>query len=68
MAKVHGITYDELGRLGVDENNRLYWDNKPLITEERLTLALWVNGALIVGAGSTFVLALLDVLRFFGLN
>lgn len=26
MPDVHPITIDELGRLGVDENNRLYWE------------------------------------------
>jgi hypothetical protein len=66
MPTVHGIQFDELGRLGVDETGRLYWDNKPVVTEERITLAWWVNAAVTVGGVSTFVLALLAVLKFCG--
>ena len=66
MPKMRGITYDQLGLIGVDENYRLYWDGKPVVTEERLTLAWWVNVAVVIGALSTLALAVLDVLRFSG--
>ena len=66
MPKVRAITIDELDHLAVDENNRLYWDGKPVVTDERLTLAWWVNVAVVIGALSTLALAVLDVLRFSG--
>lgn len=62
------IGLDQLDRLGVDENNKLYWDGKPLVTEERIVLAGWVNAAIVLGAMSTFVLAGIEVLRFCGIG
>lgn len=62
------IGLDQLDRLGVDENNKLYWDGKPLVTEERIVLARWVNAAIVLGATSTFVLAGIEVLRFCGIG
>lgn len=64
MPKVRGITFDELDKLGVDETNRLYWDGKPVVIEERLTLAWWVNVAVLVSALSTLTLAVLEGLKF----
>jgi hypothetical protein len=58
MSNVHGITWDEIGRLGVDENH----------IEERITLAWWVNAAVVLGGVSTFVLAVLGVLKFCGVG
>lgn len=66
MPKVHPIQYGEIGRLGVDEDNRLYWDEKPLVTEDRITLSWWVNLAVVLGALSTLALALVELLRFNG--
>jgi hypothetical protein len=66
MPMIHGITYDELGRLGVDDDNRLYWDEKPVVLESRLALAWWVNIAVVVGALATAVLASIEVLKFCG--
>lgn len=57
---------DDLDRLGIDEENNLYWDKKPLVTEEKITLQKWVNFAIVIGAGSTLILAIIEVLKFFG--
>jgi hypothetical protein len=66
MASVRTITIDELDRLGIDENNRLYWDKRPLVTEEKITLQRWLNVSVVLGAVSTFAVAVVEVLRFCG--
>jgi len=66
MATIRPITIDELVRLGLDDNERLYWDRKPVVTEQRITLQAWVNTAVIPGALSTAMLATVQVLRFCG--
>lgn len=68
MATPKMIGLDQLDRLGIDENNKLYWDGKPLVTEERIVLARWVNAAIILGAISTLALAAIEALRFFGIG
>jgi hypothetical protein len=64
MAKIHNITLGDFGHMGVDENNKLYWDGQPVVTEEKITLSKWVNFAIILGAGSTFFYALVTVLAY----
>ncbi len=66
MANVKTISLDQLDRLGIDEANRLYWDGKPLVTEERIVLARWVNAAVITGAAATVVTAAIEILQCFG--
>lgn len=68
MSDVKTITLDQLDRLGVDAQNKLYWDGKPLVTEERIVLARWVNVAVFAGSVSTLVVAIVEVLRFIGLG
>lgn len=68
MSDVKTITLDQLDRLGVDAHNKLYWDGKPLVTEERIVLARWVNVAVFAGSVSTLVVAIVEVLRFIGLG
>ena len=65
MAKPETITIHQLGRLGVDENNKLYWDDRPLVTENIITLDRWVNVSIIVGASSTMVMAVIAAWDFF---
>jgi hypothetical protein len=65
MPNIKTISLDELDRLGIDELNNLYWDKKPLVTEEKITLQKWVNFSIIVGAASTFILAVMEVMKYF---
>lgn len=60
---LHGITYDEIGRLSVDSQGRLYWDGKEVVT----TMALpWiVQVAAVVAAASTVVIAVAAVAALF---
>ena len=37
MTKITPVSWEHLKRLGVDERDRLYWDNRPVITEEKIT-------------------------------
>lgn len=64
MPNVRTIAIDELNKLGVDDDNRLYWDGKPIVVEERLRLQWWVNASAVLGASSGVVLAVIEVLRY----
>lgn len=64
MPNVRTIAINELDKLGVDDDNRLYWDGKPIVVEERLRLQWWVNASAVLGASSGFVLAVIEVLRY----
>jgi 1,4-dihydroxy-2-naphthoate octaprenyltransferase len=54
------------GNLGIDKNGKLYWNQQAVITEQKIRLQLWVNIAILVGAISTFALAVFACLEFFG--
>lgn len=58
------ITIDQMGRLGVDSNNRLYWDDRPVVTEQPLALSWWVNASIVAGGIATIVLAVVELLGF----
>ena len=58
--------YDMEEKLLIDENNMLYWDGKPIVTEEKLVFQRNVNGAIYLTAIATAVYSLVEVLTFFG--
>ena len=64
MSKIRPITIDELDKLGVDENNRLYWEKHPVVVEKKITLQWWVNLSAIAGALSGITLAVIELLRY----
>lgn len=64
MPEIHGITWDEIGRLGVDEHNNLYWDSKHLVTRRRVTLPFFVNAAAVIASLSTAAMAITQVWEF----
>ena len=66
MPNIRTISIDELDNLGIDENNKLYWNKQPLVIDEKIRLQLWVNVAIVIGAFSTFVLGAIELLRFYG--
>lgn len=53
------------GVLGIDDEARLYWNGRPVVTEQKLRLAWWVNLAVIIGGASTAVIAIFTVLLYF---
>lgn len=65
MSSIRQIKQIELDGFGVDEENRLYWNSKPVVLEKKLTLSWWVNLSVIVGALSTAVMAGLQVYQLF---
>ena len=64
MSKVRSITIGELDKIGVDENNKLYWEGRPIVVEEKITLHWWVNCSAIAGALSGVTLAIIELLRY----
>jgi hypothetical protein len=46
------------GTLGVDADNRLYWNGQLIVTETKVTLQWWVNLALIITSLSTLAVAI----------
>jgi len=64
MAEIHPITWGDTARLGVDERNYLYWDNKLIVTKQIVVLDCWVTTAAVITGASTFVLAVVSLLQF----
>ena len=64
MVTIHPITFNDIGKLGVDENNQLYWQGKPIVTKERIVLEWWVNLAAIVAAFSTLGSFIIGLLKY----
>ena len=53
------------GELGIDEHGALYWNGKPVVTEQKVTLQWWVNLSAILAALSTVVIAILATITYF---
>lgn len=64
MPELRTISIYESQKIQLDENNKLYWDGKPLVTEERLVFQKRINWAIYLSAISTAVYALIEVLKY----
>jgi hypothetical protein len=53
------------GVLGIDDEARLYWNGRPVVTEQQVSLSWWVNGAAILTGVSTAVIAVFTALLYF---
>ncbi|CAE6867523.1 hypothetical protein R69658_07950 [Paraburkholderia aspalathi] len=51
--------------LEIDDDGRLYWNGKLVVTEQRVKLQRWVNAAIIVGAIGALVQGVFAALSFF---
>ena len=62
---VQPITIGQMGFLGVSDDNKIYWNGKPIKTENKISLNFWqtIGTALVVL--STVVIAVFEVLDFF---
>ena len=49
------------GSLGLDVDRKLYWNGKELVTRQKITLQWLTNVSLVVGAGSTLILAIVAI-------
>lgn len=54
----------QTGEFGVGEDGKAYWNGKPIVTEEKVVLQLWVNIALIVTAAAVIVQAMFAGLSY----
>jgi hypothetical protein len=52
--------------IGVSDDRKLYWNNKPILTEQKITVEWWVSVAIVAASVSTVMLAVLALLQFFG--
>lgn len=50
MPKLTTITLGNLDRLSIDEQERLYWDGREILTDMKLTLPWWANVAVVTVA------------------
>ncbi len=62
----HSTANGGSGELGVDKNGNLYWNNKKVITEKKVSLNWAINAAIIAGGISTVVIALITALQALG--
>jgi hypothetical protein len=53
------------GELGIGADGTLYWNKKPVITEQKIKLQGWVNVAAIATALSTVIVAIFTALTYF---
>ena len=67
MAKIDTVFIHGMNELGIVEHNRLYWNKSPIVTKADISFIWWVNIAIIIGASSTAVLAIIGVLNFLGI-
>ena len=71
MTKIHTIFTQSLdngkeGELGIDDETNLYWNQKAIVTEQKVKLQWWVNVSILLASLSTAILALITILQFFG--
>lgn len=67
-AGVQPISWENIGRLGVGSDNRLYWDGKPVVTRSRLGLTTWQKfgaGVTVIAAALGGFYALLQIIDWF---
>lgn len=62
MAKKETIFIHGMNSLKVDEEGRLYWNDRAVVTDVKISW--WVNISIIIGAVSTFFYALVTVLTY----
>jgi len=68
MPKIEPIFLHGMGELGIDENNRLYWNKSPIVTKADISFIWWVNIAIVIGAISTMVLACISLFNYLGVK
>ncbi len=69
MKKIHTIFIHKMDNgteavLGIDDERNLYWNNKAVVTEQKVKLEWWVNVSIIVASVSTFAIAFFTFLQF----
>lgn len=62
---VRPIGWDGLGQLGKDDDDRLYWDGRPVQMASRLRLTKAQAFFAVLAALATLSMAVFDAIRFF---
>ena len=65
---VRAVGPKELDNLGIDRKGQLYWDGKPIQTQNRIRLNGWQALFGIMAALATVGLFAIESLRFFGIE
>jgi hypothetical protein len=63
---VRPIKIGELGKLGVDDGQKLYWDGVAVVTEQRFTLGTFERILAGLAAAGTLIGALWPIAQYFG--
>ena len=63
MEGVHGIFFDEVGKLGVGSKNELYWDGKEIMFRNEFVLGTWELRWAGLASLSTFFMAVMSLLE-----
>ncbi len=66
MAKIKPVTIGQMEKLGVDENNKLYWNGIPVVIDKTIKLQWLVNVSIFIGAISAFASAMIALFQFMG--
>lgn len=53
------------GRLGIDKEGKLYWNEKLVVTEQRVKLQWWTSISIVIASFSTLAIAIFTCLQFF---
>lgn len=62
--KLRSISIDEMEHMQLDENNRLYWKGRPVVTEERVTFSFLVSLSIIATGVATSVIAIIEFITY----
>ena len=52
------------GEFGIDDEGKLYWNGKPVVTESKVTLDWWVGLSAVLAAFGTLISAGVAVAEF----
>lgn len=52
------------GKFGIDSKGKLYWNEKAVVTEHKVSIQLWVSISIVIASASTLVIAIITVLNY----
>ena len=62
MGAPRTIGLEDLDRLGIDDQNRLYWDGERIVVETMINFPTWVDWAIGAGGIASVVFVLFYIL------
>ena len=61
---IRTISIDELDGFGIDDDNNLYWKQKPVKLEKRFRFSWWQGFLATIAAFGTLASGLVDIIQF----